>query len=97
MTTTCPKCGSRNILTGGDCGTCGWRPLGRASCSPSGIEADVCADIAARQRVGINKYGRTVVDQPWQLKAWMQHAYEECLDQAIYLKRAMREMENKLL
>jgi hypothetical protein len=59
----------------------------------SGIEAQVCEDIAARQQRGINKYGTTVEENPLFFKEWLQHAYEECLDQAIYLKRAMKELE----
>jgi len=61
---------------------------------PSGIEAQVCADITSRQVKGRNKYGVTVAENPLELKAWLQHAYEEALDQAIYLKRAIAEMEN---
>ncbi len=59
---------------------------------PQGIEAKVCEDITKRQQFGINKYGRTVEFNPLDLKQWLQHAYEECLDQAIYLKRAMKEL-----
>lgn len=58
---------------------------------PSGIEAMVCADIANRQQVGIAKYGVTVAENPLTHAEWLQHAYEECLDMAIYLKRAMAE------
>ena len=47
----------------------------------------VCNDIAERQQLGIKKYGTTVVDNNLSRKKWLQHAYEECLDQAIYLKR----------
>ena len=60
---------------------------------PSGTEADVCADIAARQAKGIAKYGTTVADNPLALKQWLQHAYEESLDHSVYLKRAMQEMD----
>lgn len=60
-----------------------------------GIEAEVIKDIATRQEMGINKYGKTVSENPLNLKQWLNHAYEECLDQAIYLKRAIREIENK--
>ena len=56
---------------------------------PSGIEATVCEDIARRQQLGIQKYGGTVADNPLELREWLQHAYEECLDQAVYLRRAM--------
>lgn len=61
--------------------------------SPTGIEAAVCADIARRQAHGVAKYGQTVADNPLQLRAWLQHAYEETLDTAVYLKRAMAELE----
>lgn len=60
---------------------------------PTGIEAQVCRDIAKRQAKGRKKYGMTVAQNPLPLKAWLNHAYEECLDQAIYLKRAMKELE----
>lgn len=55
----------------------------------SGIEAQVCQDIAARQALGTAKYGTTVADNPLTHRQWLQHAYEEALDMAIYLKRAM--------
>lgn len=60
---------------------------------PQGIEAMVCDDIARRQLHGINKYGTTVADNPLSLKQWLQHSYEEVLDNAIYLKRAIVEMD----
>ena len=60
--------------------------------APSGIELEVCQDITKRQMLGIHKYGRTVAENPLTHKQWLQHAYEECLDQAVYLKRAMREL-----
>jgi len=57
------------------------------------IEQMVCQDILARQQVGIRKYGTTVAQNPLELKQWLQHAYEECLDQAVYLRRAMEELK----
>jgi hypothetical protein len=62
---------------------------------PTGIEAQVCEDIARRQQLGIAKYGTTVAESPLPLRAWLQHAYEETLDKAIYLKRAIQEIDNK--
>lgn len=59
----------------------------------SGTELEVFRDIEARQKLGIEKYGMTVATNPAHLMEWLQHAYEEALDQAIYLKRAMRELE----
>ena len=60
-----------------------------------GIEAEVCADIEKRQALGIRKYGTTVADNPLSLAQWLDHAYEEALDMAIYLKRAKKELEGK--
>lgn len=60
--------------------------------NPTGTEARVCADIAARQAKGTAKYGTTVQDNPLGLIQWLQHAYEECLDQAVYLKRAIEQL-----
>lgn len=60
--------------------------------TPTGTEAEVCADIARRQALGLAKYGVSVADNPLTLRDWLQHAYEETLDKAIYLKRAITEM-----
>lgn len=59
----------------------------------SGTEALVCLDIAARQEKGIQKYGVSVADNPLTQKQWAQHAYEEALDLAIYLKRLIGTFE----
>ncbi len=56
------------------------------------IESLVCQDIKLRQELGIKKYGKTVADNPLSLHEWLQHAYEECLDQAVYLRRAIEEL-----
>ena len=61
----------------------------------SGTEARVCVDIAYRQQAGISKYGTTVEANPLTLRQWLQHAYEETLDQAIYLKRSIEELDKK--
>lgn len=59
----------------------------------TGTEARVCADIARRQQIGIQKYGITVEQNPLSLREWLQHAYEETLDKAVYLRRAIEEMD----
>lgn len=61
--------------------------------TPTGTEARVCQDIADRQARGIAKYGTTVEANPLELRAWLQHAYEECLDQAVYLKRVIEKID----
>lgn len=60
---------------------------------PEGIEAEVCADIARRQQMGINKYGTTVAENQLSLRCWLVHQYEELLDAAIYCKRAIAEID----
>ena len=42
-----------------------------------------------RAALGLNKYGVTVADSPLSRRQWLQHAYEEALDLAVYLRRAM--------
>lgn len=68
-------------------------PPAPAAGSATGTEARVCADIANRQQRGIEKYGYTVEGNPLHLISWLRHAYEECLDQAVYLRRAIEEIE----
>ncbi len=63
--------------------------------APTGTEARVCADIARRQALGRAKYGTTVEANPLTLRQWLQHAYEEALDQAVYLRRAMEEIDRR--
>jgi hypothetical protein len=58
-------------------------------------EQEVCKNILDRQQLGIKKYGRTVAGNPLTERQWIQHAYEEALDMAIYLKRLMQEMDAK--
>ena len=60
---------------------------------PTGTEAKVCQMIASRQRLGVEKYGQTVANNPLALRAWLQHALEESLDQAIYLRRVIEELD----
>ena len=56
-------------------------------------EALVCVDIRYRQQMGVRKYGTTVAGNKLTRKQWLQHAYEEALDMAIYLKRAIQEID----
>ena len=56
-------------------------------------ETEVCADIKRRQELGITKYGTTVASNPLELRQWLQHSYEEKLDDAVYMKRAIQELD----
>ena len=56
-------------------------------------ESLVIADIKRRQELGIAKYGTTVAQNPLELRQWLQHSYEEKLDDAVYMKRAIQELD----
>lgn len=71
-------------------------PLAGSTGSPTGTEARVCVDITKRQAEGVAKYGVTVEANPLPLRQWLQHAYEETLDKAIYLRRAIEEIDQSL-
>jgi hypothetical protein len=47
----------------------------------------VQADLQARSERGIAKYGTTLDRTDLTQKEWLQHAYEEALDFALYLKK----------
>jgi len=51
-------------------------------------------DLLDRSNVGIIKYNTTLDQNKGDLRYWLNHAYEECLDQANYLKRAIMEIDN---
>lgn len=59
----------------------------------TGIERSVCVDIETRQQLGIAKYGMTVEANNAPLREWLMHAYQETLDKAIYLRRAIAEID----
>lgn len=55
----------------------------------------VMSDLNRRSEVGLKKYNTPLERTDLELRDWLQHAYEECLDQANYLKRAIMELEEK--
>lgn len=56
------------------------------------IVFDVIKDIARRAETGLKKYGTTMDREDLVASDWVQHAYEEALDMAIYLKRLKKDM-----
>lgn len=56
------------------------------------VEA-VRADLLRRSQVGILKYGVTLERTDLDLRAWLQHLYEEMLDGANYAKRMLIELD----
>ena len=57
------------------------------------IVASVRKDLKQRSELGIKKYNTTLDRTDLSLKDWLQHAYEETLDNALYLKRAMKDLK----
>ena len=57
------------------------------------VVEEVRKDLLERSNIGIKKYGVTLERNDLTLKQWLIHAYEECLDQANYLKRSILEIE----
>ena len=57
------------------------------------VVAAVRDDLLRRSQLGIAKYGVTLDRTDLNLRDWLQHAYEETLDQANYLKRAIIELD----
>ncbi len=58
---------------------------------PDPIVEAVRSDLDARSARGVSKYGTTLARTDLSLRDWLQHAYEEALDLALYLRRAMDE------
>ena len=60
------------------------------STTPKQVWPLVIKDMIARNEMGAEKYNRYLqTDCP---DSMLQHAYEECLDQAIYLRRVIEEL-----
>jgi len=59
------------------------------------IEA-VCEDLKRRSEYGTKKYGTNLERKDLNLREWLNHAYEEALDTANYLKRAIMEIDKEI-
>jgi hypothetical protein len=57
------------------------------------IEESVILEIRDRAKKGYAKYGTTMTREDLSLRDWAQHALEEALDLAIYLKRVIRDLD----
>lgn len=58
------------------------------------IVASVRADLLARSNVGAAKYGIPLTRKDLGRRDWLQHAYEEALDMACYLRAIMWHEDN---
>lgn len=63
--------------------------------TPSNLLQSVIMDLRVREEKGLNTYGTTMDRKDLTQKEWLQHAYEEALDLALYLKKLMT-IENEL-
>jgi len=68
------------------------RPKGKQSVQDPIVES-VVYDLRTRSDVGVKKYGVTLARDDLSLEQWVQHALEEAMDLALYLKRIKVELE----
>lgn len=57
---------------------------------------DIRALLLERSRVGLREYGVPTDRAGLRLSEWAQHAIEELLDAAVYLRQMQREMDGKV-
>jgi len=63
--------------------------------TPSNLLQSVIMDLRVREERGLETYGTTMDRTDLTQKEWLQHAYEEALDLALYLKKLMT-IDNEL-
>jgi hypothetical protein len=54
------------------------------------------AMLLSRSETGLKKYGCTTDRTDLNLADWLRHALEEALDMAVYLQRALHEVEREM-
>lgn len=57
------------------------------------VEQRLADKLLERARVGREKYGVAIEDNPLTLHQWYRHLQEELLDAAVYIERIFWEME----
>lgn len=61
----------------------------------SNLLSQVVAELDARELKGLDTYGTTLDRTDLTRSEWLQHAYEEALDLALYLKKLKIEEDEK--
>ena len=61
----------------------------------SNLLTQVVAELEARELKGLDTYGTTLDRTDLTRSQWLQHAYEEALDLALYLKKLKFEDDEK--
>ena len=59
------------------------------------ITKSIIKDLIDSDKKGVEEYGTTVDRGDYNLKDWLQHAYEETLDTAKYLAAAIKKLEDQ--
>ena len=57
------------------------------------VFSEVIADVLARRRVGLANHDGRELDPVEPGRDWLQEAYEECLDMAVYLRAEISRRE----
>jgi len=60
----------------------------------SNIGEQVIADIRKQEEKGLKTYGVTMDREDYELVNWLQEAYEETIDKALYLRAAINKLKN---
>lgn len=60
----------------------------------SKIGEEVISDIRRQEEKGLVTYGTTMDREDYELVNWLQEAYEETIDKALYLKAAINKIKN---
>ena len=60
----------------------------------SKIGEEVISDIRRQEEKGLVTYGTTMDREDYELLNWLQEAYEETIDKALYLKAAINKIKN---
>lgn len=60
----------------------------------SKILNEVIDDLLSREEKGLKTYGTTIDRDDYVLRDWLREAYEECLDKCLYLKAAIKSIDN---
>jgi hypothetical protein len=61
----------------------------------SRILYSIIDDLLSREDKGLKEYGTTMDRTDLSEQDWLQHAYEEALDLAIYLKKIIKTKQNE--
>jgi hypothetical protein len=62
----------------------------------SRILYSIIDDLLLREDKGLKEYGTTMDRTDLSEQDWLQHAYEEALDLAIYLKKIIKTKQNEI-